>query len=146
MKNQLFWAIALASLLVACDREPAVEKPDDNLPTGEPAAVADPVPPIPEFDEAFIDHMHLHADQMDELMFALDDGDLEGAANAAKWLSRHPAADRIPDAWLPYLEAMRAAARGVENATDIDAARDAAERITVHCQECHAAAGILSSR
>jgi mono/diheme cytochrome c family protein len=78
-------------------------------------------------------------------MFALDDGDLEGAANAAKWLARHPAVDRIPDDWLPYLEAMRAASRAVENAADIDAARDAAERISVHCQECHAAAGILST-
>ena len=145
MNTHMLWVVAGAALLAACSKEPAVEEPVEALPTGEPAAVAEPVPPIPEFDQAFIDHMHVHADQMDELMFALDDGDLEAAANAAKWLSRHPAADRIPDEWLPYLAAMREAASVVASATDLDTARDAAERITVHCQECHTAAGINST-
>ena len=39
---------------------------------------------------------------------------------------------------------MRAAARDVGMATDLETAGAAAERITVHCQGCHAAAGVDS--
>jgi hypothetical protein len=136
---------ATACLLLACGKEPVVEEPEIEAADGVPEAVAEPVPPVAEFDKAFIDHMHVHADQMDELMFALDDGDLEAAAVPAAWLSRHGAEDRIPDHWLPYLAAMRESARAVETATDLETARAAAEQISVHCQECHRAAGVLNT-
>jgi len=136
MKIRTVWAIAAAACLAACGREP----PAEPAAVEAPAAVTTPA--RPEFDAAFIDHMHLHADHMDELMFALHDGDLEAAASIAAWLARHHADDRVPDDWLPYLQAMQESARAVENATDLDTARAAAEQISVHCQQCHAAAGI----
>jgi len=138
MRIHTLWAIAAASCLVACGKQPPVEE----APAEEPAVAAEAMPAKAVFDEVFVDHMHVHADNMDELMFALDDGDLEAARKPAVWLSRHGSDGRIPDDWQPYLAAMREAARTVENATDLETARAAAEQISVHCQECHAAAGI----
>lgn len=144
MRTQLLWGFAAALCLAACGKEAPVEETPVEAPVAEPTPVVESIPTRPEFDQAFIDHMHVHADQMDELMFALEDGDLQTASSHAAWLSRHHAEDRIPDEWLPYLEAMRESARAVENATSLGAARDAAEKISVHCQECHAAARIAA--
>lgn len=149
MTSRPLFALAAAACLVACDKQPAVEEiPAEDAAVAAPAEKAsagdESMPAKTVFDQAFIDHMHMHADQMDELMFALADGDLVAAGTPAYWLSRHPTDDRIPDDWLPHLESMREAAREVETATDLDTARAAAERITTHCQGCHAAAGVNS--
>jgi cytochrome c556 len=93
-------------------------------------------------DEAFIDHMHAHAEQLDNLNFALADDDLEGAMTAAYWLSGHQEVSGIKDEWQPFLVGMRKAAQGVEEATDLEAARAAAERINDNCQGCHDVAGV----
>jgi hypothetical protein len=90
----------------------------------------------------FIDHMHAHAEQLDDLNFALADDDLEGAMAAAYWLSGHQEVDGIRKEWRPFLEGMREAAQAVEEAPDLDTARAAAERISDHCQACHDAAGV----
>ena len=145
MKNFALLALAIAACLTACGKQTADE---DVTAAGSPAEEAptfdELVPEAIVFDRAFVDHMHMHADRMDELMFALSDGDLVAASTAAYWLARHPADDRIPDDWLPHLESMREAARDVERADDLETASAAAERITVHCQGCHAAAGVDS--
>ena len=93
-------------------------------------------------NEAFVAHMHLHAEALDDLNFALADGDLEAAKVPANWLSSHDTASDVPSDWLPFLYAMRTEAEGVENAPDIATASAAAERINVRCQQCHAAIGI----
>lgn len=92
--------------------------------------------------DAFIQHMHLHANQIDKLNLALAEGDLDGAMTPAYWLSRHDEVDGIPVELWQYLEGMRAAASEVEAATDFDTARAAAERITLQCQGCHSAADV----
>ena len=143
MKTRTLFALAAASCLVACEKPPPVE--EAPLETPPEPAVETAMPAGIDVDQAFIDHMHVHAERMDEMMFALEDGDLEAARSPATWLSRHKAEDRIPDEWLPYLEAMREEARQVENATDLGTARAAAERISIHCQECHAASGLFST-
>ena len=117
-------------------QEPVVD--DVAEPAGEPAA------PTPKFDQDFIDHMHAHAEQLDELMFALADGDLDGAMTPAYWLSRHDAVTGVPDEWQQYISGMREAAIAVGKATDLEAAQVAAERISLRCQDCHAAAGITA--
>lgn len=142
MKIRMLWAFAAAACLAACGKPAPVEE----TPADVPAAAAETAPATPMFDEAFIDHMHLHADHMDDLMFSLADGDLESAKGTAAWLARHGGDDRIPSDWQPYLDAMKAAARNVENAIDLETARTAAEQISVHCQECHAAAGVNKPR
>ena len=88
--------------------------------------------------------MHDHADKLDELMFALADGNLEDAMTPAYWLSRHETVDGVPQEWQQYVTNMRGAAMAVESAGDLEAARAAAEQISRQCQACHEAAGINS--
>jgi hypothetical protein len=86
--------------------------------------------------------MHAHAEQLDNLNFALADNDLEGAMTAAYWLSGHQEVGGIREEWQPFLEGMREAAQDVEEASDLETARAAAERINLQCQGCHDAAGV----
>lgn len=149
MKSRALFALAAVSCLAACNKQSPTEKvPAEGAaveaPAGESTAVEKSPPAATEFGQAFVDHMHVHAARMDEMMFALADGDLVAAGTPAYWLSRHPADDRIPDDWLTHLESMREAAREVDIATDLETARAAAEQITIHCQGCHAAAGVDS--
>ena len=132
---------SFALCLAACGKqEPADARQAANHDAAPPAEEATGKQPI--FDQAFVDHMHAHAEQLDELMFALADGDLEGAMTPAFWLSRHDAVEGVPEDWQQYVTGMREAAAAVETAADIEAAQVAAERISGQCQACHAAAGI----
>ena len=92
-------------------------------------------------DEELLDHMHVHAEQLDEINYALDDGDLESAKTPASWLARHKMVDGIPDELQPYVDGMRAAAADVESAEDVETAKAAAERIAEQCQGCHVETG-----
>jgi hypothetical protein len=93
-------------------------------------------------NESFVAHMHEHAEKLDDLNFALADGDLETAKTSANWLSTHDTDSDIQSDWLPYLYSMRTEAEAVEAAPDIATAQAAAQRITAQCQQCHAAVGI----
>lgn len=141
-------AIVIAGLgliVMGCaEREQAVTEPADA--TQSPEATAMPEAPW-EIDDSwrnadFMEHMHLHAEKLDELNFSLADGDLEGAMEPARWLSTHDTYTDVQSEWLPYLYAMREEARIIETAPDLATARAASERITVRCQACHAAAGM----
>ena len=141
MKVHTWVIIAIAMGLWGCAEEEAAQPATvDEAPAAAPeAAVA--VAEIWE-DEAFVEHMHEHADKLDELNFALADGDLDAAKAHASWLAEHDTNADIQSDWMPMLFAMRAEAEAVASAPDMDTARAAAERITVTCQECHAAAGV----
>ena len=120
--------VGLAICVSACaeKKEPAVEP--------QAAAPAEPAPaetPAVEEESA-----------RDAEFIALADGDLPGALTAAYWLSGHQEVSGIREEWRPYLEGMREAAKSIEEAKDLDAARAAAERITEQCQGCHDAAGV----
>ena len=93
-------------------------------------------------DSAFLDHMHAHAEQLDELNFALSDGDLDAAMTPAYWLSRHKTVDALPTELQPFVDGMRESASAVEAATDLATARAAAEQISLQCQGCHSAVGV----
>ncbi|MGI9204860.1 MAG: hypothetical protein ACR2Q3_12675 [Woeseiaceae bacterium] len=95
-------------------------------------------------NEAFRQHMHEHAEQLDELNFALADGKLEAAKTPAKWLADHDTEMDVQSDWLPHLYRMRTEAEAVQAAPDLATARAAAQRIVAQCQECHAAVGIDS--
>ena len=131
----LIAAVALVALGCARDEAPA---PADEVPPAD----ATPAETQSWKTEAFIQHMHLHANQIDKLNMALAEGDFDGAMTPAYWLSRHDEVDGIPLELQQYIQGMRAAASEVEAATDFDAARAAAERITVQCQGCHTAADV----
>ncbi|MDJ0918548.1 MAG: hypothetical protein QNJ05_12340 [Woeseiaceae bacterium] len=110
-------------------------------------AVVDPMAITPEkvrewVDAGFIDHMHMHAEQLDDLNFALADGDLEQAKIPANWLATHKTVRGLPQELDPYLSGMREAAKTVAGAEDIETARLASQEIGVHCVACHTAAGV----
>ena len=137
-------ALMIAGMAV-CVTGCAEEKAPAPAPApAEPPAVTEA--PATEAESSrgdeFIHHMHAHAEQLDDLNFALADGDLEGAMTAAYWLSGHKQVSGIEEEWQPFLEGMREAAQAVEEASDLDAARAAAERINDNCQGCHDAAGV----
>ena len=146
MKLHSLLIVGLAVCISACGKkeppaqESAVEAPP---PAAEPVAEEAPATQAEsKRSEEFIDHMHAHAEQLDNLNFALADDDLEGAMTAAYWLSGHQEVEGLDEAWRPYLVGMREAAQAVEEAGDLDTARAAAEQINEQCQGCHEAAGV----
>lgn len=142
MKLQLL-LIALISLGIgACAKEQVPEQESSPEPTQQTEQAAAPMVKA-DVSEALIRHMHAHADKMDEINFALADGDLEAAMTPAYWLSRHESVEGVPAEWQPFLTGMREGAKAVEESADLDTARAAAEGITAQCQGCHMVAGIV---
>jgi len=129
----------------AAERAGAVEE-DVSAVTEELVVEPEAAPAeVPEWrNSAFMDHMHAHAEHLDELNFALDDGDLEAAMTSAYWLSRHKTVGGLPEDLQPFLVGMRDAARAAEEAQDLEAARVAARQIAKQCQACHAAVGVVT--
>lgn len=141
MKIHTLWITAIALCLAACSKqEPAELQTPENDQAAAPSEEAQVT--NSRFDEAFIKHMHDHAEKLDDLMFALADDDLDGARTPAYWLSQHDTVDGVPDEWRNFLTSMRIAAYEVEMADDLGTARAAAEDISVQCQGCHTAAGV----
>ena len=146
MKTQSLCIVAITMCLAACSKqepaEPQAPAPDEAAAAAAEEAPAPATATDARFDAAFVAHMHQHAEKLDELMFALADGDLVGAATPAYWLSQHEAVEGVPDEWQNYLTGMRNAAYEVETAEDLESARAAAEDISAQCQGCHAEAGV----
>lgn len=142
MRFHALWIAAIMLGIAGCgEREqPEAQQAESAAPAVQEADA--PEAAAEEARQAFIDHMHAHAEQLDELMFALADDDLEGALTPAYWLSSHDTVKGIPEDWQQFVVGMRTAAAEVEQATDIETARAAAERISEHCQACHMAAGV----
>jgi hypothetical protein len=141
MKLRMLLIVTFTLGVMGCaEKEQAV--PDDVDEAPPPAAVA-PLAEKKEWqNDAFLEHMHLHAEKLDDLNFALADGDLDAAMTPAYWLSGHETVAGIPSELLPYLYRMREAARAVEEATDLATAQIAAEEINEQCQGCHIAADV----
>jgi len=156
MKLHTFLIIGFALSVTACtdgDRsEPEqTDEMQTTAPAAEPAAAEVPAAEVPAAEkdsfvsEAFMKHMHAHAEELDSLNFALADGDFDAAMTPAYWLSRHEDVSGIPADQQQYMDGMRATALAVENAPDLETARAAAEQITEQCQGCHVAAGVGSA-
>jgi hypothetical protein len=149
MKLSLLWTTAIAFCVTACgeQQQPApAEAPPAAAPEATAEVSTEPVQPEAAVNEEFINHMHAHAEHMDELMFALSDGDLEGAMTPAYWLGRHKSVEGVPDEWQHFVTGMREAALAVESANDIETAQTAAEEISKQCQGCHTAAGVVADQ
>jgi soluble cytochrome b562 len=146
MKLHVLLIVGFALSMVGCGRQEQAA-PEETGAAQPSAPAAEAVPAETEKKsyeyDGFLEHMHAHADQIDDINIALSDGDLEAVRKPAAWLSRHDPASGIPDDWQPYLDGMREAARDVENAPDLETATAASIRITEQCQGCHAAAGII---
>lgn len=138
--------VGFALSMAGCaEKEQIMPEAVDQAQEPPPVAEAPPADTEKWLNDAFLKHMHRHADELDDLNLALADGDLDAARNSANWLSRHDAVTGIPTEWQLYLDGMREAARAVGEAADLEAARLPAERITDNCQGCHVAAGIVAN-
>jgi hypothetical protein len=134
MKLHALWIICLAAAIAGCAAS------ENTAPQAGPKSAAEQ---SKEWQHsAFVDHMHAHADYLDDLNYALDDGDLERAKTPAYWLSRHKEVSGLPKDLQPYLKQMHVAAEDVGAAQDLDTARAAARRIAAACRACHKAAGV----
>ncbi len=135
--------IGLALFAVGCAQEDAA---DSASATGGAVAAAGDLAPWEADDswrdEGFMRYMHMKAEKMDEVNFALADDDLEAAMEPARWLATHDTYEEIQSEWLPYQYAMRSEAENLVAATDLATARAAAERINERCQACHEFIGI----
>jgi hypothetical protein len=144
MKLHMLLIIGFALSVTGCENKE--QAAPEQAAEAESMAAEEPVAEKDEYHfDGIVKHMHSHADQVDLIDIALDDGDLEGSKLPARWLWRHDRMSDVPTEWLPYLVNMREAARAVENAADLETARAASNRITEQCQACHAAAGITSN-
>ena len=141
MKIRTLLLIGLTVVITGCaEKEQAAPMQDDaavssaeSMPVVEPANMG---------TDAFIEHMHVHAEQLGKINAALSFGSLEAAQTPAYWLSRHEGVTGPLYDWETYLNQMRTAAGEIADASDLATARAAAGRIAVGCQGCHAAAGI----
>jgi hypothetical protein len=143
MRFHALWITAITLGLAGCGEPPQPETQQAEGAAAPAAEASDMAAPTAEVGQAFIDHMHAHAEQLDELMFALADDDLDGAMTPAYWLSSHDSVEGIPDEWQQHVTGMRVAAAEVGKADDLEIAKAAAEKISGHCQACHAAAGVV---
>ena len=161
MKLQSLLFIGIAVGIVGCaEKEQAAPEPESEMETAQPeTAEVTEAPASEEVSEEapdttyaqvedwrtadLLDHMHAHAEQLDDLNFALDDGNLERAMTSAYWLSRHDTVKGLPENLQPHVDSMREAAQAVEAAEDIAEARAAAQQIGVACQGCHTAADVV---
>ncbi len=161
MKLQSLLFIGIAVGIVGCaEKEQAAPEPESEMDTAQPETAE--VAEAPAIDEVsadapdttyaqvedwrtadLLDHMHAHAEQLDDLNFALDDGNLERAMTSAYWISRHDTVKGLPENLQPFVDGMREAAQAVEAAENIAEARAAAQQIGVACQGCHTAAEVV---
>lgn len=144
MRFHALWVMAIMLGVAGCGQQdqPEAQQAESPAPAAAEAEAPEAAVSTAASKEEFINHMHAHAEQLDELMFALADGNLDGAMTPAYWLSSHDSVEGIPEDWLQFVVGMRTAAAEVEEATDLETARAAAERISEHCQACHTAAGV----
>jgi hypothetical protein len=147
MKLQMLLVIGFAAGIVGCaEKEQAVPGQGSEMEAATPAVEPEATAAQAKdwIDSKFMDHMHVHAEQLDDLNFALADGDLEAAGMPAYWLSRHKTVGGLPPDLQPFVTRMREAARVVEEADDLVAAGAAAEQISAQCQGCHAVVGVVT--
>ncbi len=164
MKLHTLLIISFALGIVGCAEKEQAAPPQETQAEPAEAAVAEPEAPTeaPEAEEApadepdttfakiedwrdaeLLDHMHAHAEHLDDLNFALDDGNLEQAMTSANWIVRHDTVKGLPPELQSYVDGMREAAREVEAAEYLDTARAGAQKIGAQCQGCHTATGAV---
>lgn len=130
MNLHMIMVVGFVLSVTGCaEKEQALSEQVDEAQMTTAAAVAPAAGNEVWRDDSFLKHMHLHAEKLDDLNYALADGDLEAAKTPANWLSTHDTNSDVQSDWLPHLYRMRTEAEAVETAPDLATARAAAKRI-----------------
>lgn len=155
MRVHTFLLVSIALGMAGCaEKEEAAADAATDIEPVAPEETAAPVDEhAPDHTKAVIqdwrttellDHMHVHAVHLDDINYALDDDDIDGARSAAQWIAQHNDVADLPSELLPFVDGMREAAIAVETASDLDTARAAADQIVAQCRACHDAEGITA--
>lgn len=122
----------VVALVAACSsKREAPPPPAEGSAGGVPSAIPTPA------DAPIADHMQLHFEAASELQRAIARGHLDDAKEDARWLINHD--DQLLDAWKPFVEQMRSAAREVVTAPDLPGAAVRAAQLGRTCSRCHEA-------
>jgi hypothetical protein len=142
----LFPCLALGALLTACPskEEPAQTKITEPAKTA--AAPGDAKTPAADAKAPTKDtttptvaaHMEDHFGRSIALRDALIRGDLEAAAEPAKWMAEHETYASLPEAWKPHVQDMRNAGQLILDGADVGAKARAAGQMAAACGSCHA--------
>lgn len=148
MKLHFLLVVGIAAGIAGCAKEDQASPESASEMESAKSAMTEAAAIASEADDwrnsEFLEHMHMHAEKLDELNFALDDDDLDGAMTPAYWLSQHDTVDDLPSDLQPIVYRMREAAGAVEKASDLETARAAAQEISDQCQACHVAVGVTT--
>ena len=126
--------VAVSLLFLAACSEPQPDR-EGVEPAGAPVAGQEPAPHTSEVAVHMGEHFWELADAHD----AAIEGDLDGIRVAARWLAEHEAAEGLPEAGLPFVEALQAESARTAEASDLAAAATGLSRVAASCGACHQA-------
>ena len=148
----IYALLGLAS--IGCDRGrapgDAAEGSPDNAAAGEAkpaagskAAADKPVEPVKDspVPPGLAPTMAGHFDQVARLEQAVIDGDLEAAAEPARWLAEELPRHSLAAAWRPCIDDLQQAAGRAAGADDFPTVAAATGELLAACGACHAALG-----
>ncbi len=82
-------------------------------------------------------HMHEHLARITTIKSFIIMGNLDGVREPATWLAQHEEVAGLPSNFEPYIGLMRAYAREVNNAADLNSAAIAVSQMARTCSNCH---------
>jgi hypothetical protein len=88
-------------------------------------------------------HMTDHFTRVHEVEEAVIRGDLEAAAEPARWLQSHASMEGLPAGGEPFVAEMRNAASAVASTASVGNAAVATATMVATCGRCHTAAGVV---
>ncbi len=113
------------TLTIACG---GAQAPEEQTPAAAPAS-------------AVTSHMTDHFTRVHDIEEAVIRGDLEAAAEPAKWLQSHVTMEGLPAGSEPFISEMRNAASAVASTDAVGNAAVATATMLATCGKCHAATG-----
>ena len=107
-------------------------------PPAEQAKPAEPAPPAVDVAK----HMHEHLARVTSMQEAVIRGDMEAAAEPARWIADHQETAGLPAGIEAFVADMKKSAAGVAEARDLRNAATATAMTISYCGTCHTAAKV----
>lgn len=130
--RSFYSALLVVSLIIASACGGGQQAPAEQAKPAEPAATAADVSR----------HMHEHLGRVSTMQDAVIRGDMEAAAEPARWIADHEPTAGLPAGMEPILADMKKSAAVVAEAKDFQNAATATAMVISYCGACHAAAKV----
>lgn len=95
--------------------------------------------PAAASDSEVAEHMHEHLGRITAIKTSIIFGNLGGVREPAGWLAEHDTLPALPARFKPFVDLMRAYAREVVEAPDLDSAARSVSGMAQNCGNCHTA-------